>query len=393
MKNRWRIVLLFLVVGIGLCLQAGQKQALLEKKKQLEEEIQLASRLLEQTRTKRNVSVEELRLLQSRINKRDQLVIGYKSDMDKLDKEIQRRLSRINSYKKDLEKAKTEYASLIYYAFKNQNRNLELMYLLASDDINQMYERFKYLEQYKEYRLKTIELIKKLTQIIEVEVIELTQRREEKAKLLNAVLVEKATLVEDKGKVSNVVKQLKANEKEIEKEIAAKRKLTEKLDKEIEEIIKKESTKKNYGNLTPGEKIISDDFKSNKGRLPWPTEQGLVTDKFGEHPHPAIKDLMIRNNGIDITTVANASARVVFNGTVSKVFSIKGANSTVIVRHGNFYSVYHNLKEVSVRAGDEVKTKQLLGKIFTDPASGNTILHFEVWEEMNKKNPEEWLSN
>jgi len=392
-KNRWRIVLLFLVVGIGLCLQAGQKQALLEKKKQLEEEIQLASRLLEQTRTKRNVSVEELRLLQSRINKRDQLVIGYKSDMDKLDKEIQRRLSRINSYKKDLEKAKTEYASLIYYAFKNQNRNLELMYLLASDDINQMYERFKYLEQYKEYRLKTIELIKKLTQIIEVEVIELTQRREEKAKLLNAVLVEKATLVEDKGKVSNVVKQLKANEKEIEKEIAAKRKLTEKLDKEIEEIIKKESTKKNYGNLTPGEKIISDDFKSNKGRLPWPTEQGLVTDKFGEHPHPAIKDLMIRNNGIDITTVANASARVVFNGTVSKVFSIKGANSTVIVRHGNFYSVYHNLKEVSVRAGDEVKTKQLLGKIFTDPASGNTILHFEVWEEMNKKNPEEWLSN
>jgi len=127
--------------------------------------------------------------------------------------------------------------------------------------------------------------------------------------------------------------------------------------------------------------------------LPWPTEQGVITEHFGEHDHPVIKNIKVRNNGIDITTVSDSRARAIFTGDVSKVFTIKGANTTVIIRHGNYYTVYHNLKGVNVHPGDKVTTKQIIGKVYSDVKTGETILHFELWKEMEKQNPEEWLSN
>lgn len=286
-----------------------------------------------------------------------------------------------------------EYASLIYHSYKKKNDNLNLMYLLASDNINQFYVRVKYLQQYKEYRGKQISLIKRLNAVIELKIKELSVKKKEKIQLVNKQLTERATILSEREETNRIVEVLSKKESNLKRELDDKKRVAKRLQNEIEELIKREAEKNKFGRLTPEERIISTDFSKNKGRLPWPTEQGIVTEQFGEHRHAVIKNLTIRNNGIDITSVPNSVVRAIFKGTVSKVFTIKGANSTVIIRHGNFYSVYHNLINVRVKIGDQISTKQYIGEVFTDLRNSETVLHFEIWRELEKQNPEDWLSN
>jgi septal ring factor EnvC (AmiA/AmiB activator) len=267
------------------------------------------------------------------------------------------------------------------------------MYLLASKDINQLYARYVYLRQYKEYRRKKVEYIIELKGNIEKVLIELKERKQEKVDAMNELLTEKSLLVKDQNEVNNIINVLKREEDDLIKQIEEKRRMMKKLEKEIEELIRKEASKSRYDLLTPEDRIISDDFVKNKGRLPWPTEKGVITDHFGEHEHPIIKNLKIRNNGIDITTIPNSEVRAIFQGEVSKIFTIKGTNATVIIRHGNYYTVYHNLINVRVKIGDIVSTKADIGEIFYDEKNTQSILHFELWKELEKQNPEEWLSN
>ena len=174
------------------------------------------------------------------------------------------------------------------------------------------------------------------------------------------------------------------------------KKLNERIEKEIAEIIEEEARRMKgtglYKQLTPEEKIISDNFFDNKGRLPWPTERGIITENIGQHPHPVLPGITIQNNGVDITTVEGAEARALFDGIVSKVIAILGANYTVIIRHGNFLTVYQNLINVKVKKGDNIKVKQPIGTIYTDKETQTTVLHIEIWRELEKQNPNDWLS-
>ena len=146
--------------------------------------------------------------------------------------------------------------------------------------------------------------------------------------------------------------------------------------------------------MTPEQKLISDNFEQNRGRLPWPVERGMIVEKFGVHAHPVLRNIQIENNGIDISTTAGSKARAIFKGEVSRVFAISGGNMAVIVRHGNYLSVYSNLKDVHVKAGDKVETRQELGTIYTDSQGGaNTILKFQIWKENQKLNPEQWIAH
>jgi len=147
-----------------------------------------------------------------------------------------------------------------------------------------------------------------------------------------------------------------------------------------------------YSRLTPEELLISNNFERNMGKLPWPTKYGIITGKYGEQAHPVLKNIKIRNDGIDISTVRNAEVRTIFSGKVSRVFSLPGENYTVIVKHGIFFSLYHNLKNIKVASGDIVVTKQSIGNVFTDEKTNQTILHFQIWKEINKNDPEKWLS-
>jgi septal ring factor EnvC (AmiA/AmiB activator) len=387
------ILILLVLLSSGVFLQEGSKEILLSKKRQIEKEIELTNKLLEDTRSKRSNTISELKLLKKRLQQRNRLIEELGNEVKHLDDEISDNEETLNSLKSDLEKVKTEYASLIYHAFKNRDSNLNFMYLLASNDINQFYIRFKYLEQYKDYRHKQVELIRRLNLVIEHKIISLNRTKREKMNLINMELGERATLLRETNETDRVVMILQQQEDELKKKLTEKEKIARKLESEIEELIRNEAKRTTFNALTPTDRIISDDFSRNMGGLPWPTEQGVITDRYGEHPHPVIRNLMVRNNGIDIGTVPGGTARSIFKGVVSKVFNIKGANTTVIIRHGNYYTVYHNLVNVKVRVGEEVETKQIIGEVYSNPDSNETVIHLEIWKELEKQNPEKWLSN
>jgi murein hydrolase activator len=374
-------------------LQTSDKNSLEEKKSKIEKEIKITNSLIEETRAQKKNSLSELKLLKNNIYRRNQLISELNFEMGGINSEIERNTKIIESLKIDLKKVREEYAALIYYAFKNNDAQLNYMYLLASESVNQFYSRYKYLQQYKEYREKQINLILALNKVIEGKIEELNKKKDEKLSIINKKLTERANLLNESERTDNIVKELKQKEKELLGELEKKKEIEKKLEKEIEEIIKNEAKRKKLSSLSKNEKLISTDFEKNKGKFPWPTENGIVTGKFGEHPHPVMKEIKVRNNGIDISTSNKSMVRVIFTGVVSKVFTIKGANSTVIVQHGNFFTVYHNLVNVRVKAGDKVQTKDIIGEVYSDQKTGESILHFELWKELEKLDPELWLSD
>jgi len=383
----------FLTFSLKTYVQTSDKNLLEEKKSKIEKEIRITNTLIEETRTQKKSSLSELKLLKNNIGKRNQLISALNDEIDGINGDIDKNTKMIESLKLDLQNVREEYAALVYYAFKNNNSQLNYMYLLASESVNQFYSRYKYLQQYKEYREKQINLILALNKVIEAKINDLNVRKVEKLTAINLKLTERATLLNESERTDKIIKELKQKEKELVEELEKKKEIAKKLEKEIEDIIKNEAKKKKLASLSKNEKLISSDFEKNKGKFPWPTDNGIVTGKFGEHPHPVMKEIKVRNNGIDITTASRSSVKVIFSGVVSKVFTIKGANSTIIVQHGNFFTVYHNIINVKVKAGDKLQTKDIIGEVYTDLKTGESVLHFELWKELEKLDPELWLSN
>jgi len=395
MNNKLKIiiVLLLILVSIPCFLQNGSKNQLIQKKKKIERELEIANKLLEETRGKKKNSLYELKILKTKIKKRNSYISQLEADIIQIEKEIGRNTNLIGSYNIELEKKKSEYSALVYYAFKNQSKELNMVYLLASNNLNEFYSRLKYLQQYKEYRKEQIQLIDAINKIVQNKVIELNIRKNEKEKLINLEAFEKSLLMRDSEEKDKVVKELKNKEKELVDDIEDKKRIFKQLEREIENLIKKEAKKSNFSSLNTELKIISKNFVENKGRLPWPTSQGIVINKFGDHPHPVIKGVNISNNGIDISTIKDSEVYCIFKGSVSKIFNIKGANSTIIIQHGNYFSVYHNIINVIVKSGQDVNIKQKLGDVYTDTKIGESVLHLEIWKELEKQDPEIWLAN
>ncbi len=303
----------------------------------------------------------------------------------------------------ELKKIKEAYAKMIYYAYKNRNAYARLMFLFASSDINQAFLRLKYLKQYAKYRRKQAKLIINATLLLNEKLAELKGIKTNKSTLLKTKETEKILLAQEKEEKNTSVKTLQQKEKDLKKTIKQKEKEAEKLQQSIEAIIAEEikkatttktntsvsSTIKELG-LTETEIALSTNFSNNKGKLPWPTEKGIVTSTFGIHTHPVL-DIKVKNNGIDISTNEGSKACAVFEGKVTGVVNIPGANKAVIIRHGEYLTVYSNLSEASVKTGDLVKIKQEIGTIATDTEEAKTELHFEVWCGKTLTDPIGWL--
>jgi murein hydrolase activator len=390
---KYFIFILMLFLSVNVLLQEDKKNKLVEKKQKIEKEIEIANKLLDETRNRKKNSLNELKLLNTKIEKRNLFINQLNQELIKIDREINKNYRLIDSYMLELKKVREEYASLIYYAFKNRNTEFNFMYLLAAKDVNTFYARYKYLQQYKDYRKERINLIIALNKVIERKIEDLRLRKEKKLELVNRKLSERASLIKDSEETDKLVIDLKKQEKELITELEEKKEIYKKLEKEIEKLIKEENKKTNFSNLSAEQKELSKNFEDNKGRLPWPTNPGIITNKFGDHPHPIIKGVNIKNNGIDISALSNSAVRVIFDGKVSKIFIIKGANSTIIIQHGNFFTVYHNLVNVCVKVGQSVSTKDKIGEVYTDAKTGESILHLEIWKELEKQDPEIWLSN
>jgi septal ring factor EnvC (AmiA/AmiB activator) len=375
----------------------AQTKSQLEEEKRINlEEMENSANLLKQTQDTKKENIGQIQIINRRINLRGQIIESIEKETKLLDEEINERNKLVMEMEKDLEMLKSEYAKLILFSYKNRNKYDKVIFLFSAESFNQAYKRLRYVKQFVKFRRKQSEGIRNLQGKVIYEINDLDTKKNQKLSLAEEKKSENRNLKKEVNQKNNIVARLKKKEYELKAQIAEKKKINERIEKEITEIITAEAKKlKNasiYNQLTPEERLISNNFMENKGRLPWPTEKGVITEHFGVHPHPVLKGITIENNGVDIVTTQGAEARALFDGVVSKVIAILGANYTVIIRHGNYLTVYQNLVNVKVKKGDIIRVKQAIGTIYTDKETNITMLHIEIWKELQKQNPEEWLS-
>ena len=374
-------------------------EELRKRKEKTASEIEYINTLLKETNSNAKASLNRLSVLERQIKLQDILINNITGEIGYLDSAIHQNVSRIDSLSIALQYVKVRYAAMIRYANRNQDNNNQLLFLLSAQDFNQAYKRFIYLRQYADYRRKQAEKITEFKKSISSQLLEFNKRKEEKQHLLVSKVNQTMIIEKQKKQQKNVYSELREKEKDLNKKLEHQRKTELRLQQEIERVISDEAKKVNRKSskekglvLTSEEKVLSGDFSNNRGKFPWPVLHGLITDHFGEHPHAVLKYVVVRNAGVDITTQANAKARAIFKGEVTKVVAIPGGNIAVIIRHGNYLTVYSNLSEVFVKAGQQVEGKEEIGSIFTDKNDDNkTVLKFQLWHENTKLDPELWL--
>jgi len=377
--------------------QAPKKNELENVRKKTMEEIEFTTKMIEENQAKSKESLNELSLVSHKIRMQNKLIETLEEEINVLDQQIGVNNLSIIELKDKQEKIRRDYAKSIYLTYQKRTKNSFILYILASDNFNLAYKRFRYIQIVNSYRKKQVAMLLDLEEKIKDENGKLVEKKKESQNLHEMHEKENIKLANEKGKQKDLVSKLQKQEKNLKAELEKKRKIAREIEKEIEKIILAEQKKSSNGNiyatLTKEEKIISDEFGKNFGKLPWPTKQGIVVGRFGEQDHPSIKGIKVRNDGIYIATVKDAEVRCVFNGVVTRVFSIPGENYTIIVKHGNYYTLYHNLKDVRVSSGNILKTKDVIGIVATDKDKNEAILHFQIWKETDRNDPELWLSH
>ena len=387
----------------------------------LEKEISTANQLLKKTKKDKEMTLNEVSILDQKIKQREQLIKTYNEQIGVLDEEINKGQSNIKSLNKDLTNLRKEYAKMVSFAYKNRNNYNKLGFIFASKDFNQAFTRLRYIRQFNDARKVKMEQIASTERQITSEVEASQQAREEQATLLKDEKTQKEALQKEKKELNGQVTKLKKKEGNLQQDIKNKQQQAKKLQKAIDDIIaeeirkanaeaerkRKEEAKKNANKskttttpaskekgmaLTPAEKTLSTNFVNNKGKLPWPVERGVISSSFGKHASVVSDKVTVTNNGIDIATTENAQARAVFDGEVASVTKLTGSNTVVILRHGEYFTVYSNLENVTVKRGDKVKTKQNIGTVHTNKTENKTELHFELLKEQSRQNPANWLS-
>ncbi|MBN2774546.1 MAG: peptidoglycan DD-metalloendopeptidase family protein [Prolixibacteraceae bacterium] len=383
------------MIIIGL--NAQSLDDLRNRKEKAAAEIRLTNELLEKAKENEKISLNQLRLINNSINQRNKLISAQNSEIKLLQEFIDDNTMVVRMFQEDLKGIKEEYAEMIRFAYKNRNTSDYLIFLLSSNNFNQAYKRHLYLKQYTGFRKVQAQTIESIQNILDVKAKDLSRQKDEKSRLLAEMEDENRNLKNDKQQQDSYIRKMQQEQRSLQQKIREQQRIERDLENQIQKIIEEEAKKaRDAGKpgyaLTPEQKLIGDNFGQNKSRLPWPVERGIITEHFGEHNHPTLKNIVLNNNGVDIATEPGAKARSVFTGEVSRVFAISGGNMAVIIRHGSYLSVYSNLSEVTVKAGDKVTIKQNIGSVYTDVNEGNnTILKFQVWFENQKMDPEVWL--
>ncbi len=381
-----------------------KKEKLEEEKNRIEKEIQYTNKLLNETKRSKKNSLNQLIILNKKIKTREKLVSTINHEMNNLDKNITKNETEIKVLTKDLKKLKDEYAKMIYYAFKNRNAYNRLMFIFASEDFNQAFQRLKYFQQYSSYRRMQAKLIEKTQTELNNKADQLKNQKLKKTSLLKEKAGEIKQLKREKDEKNSTIRKLSGKEKELRSTLKAKKNEASKLEKAIKNIINaeikaaaerarktNEVKKSKIIDLTSEEFELTNNFVDNKGKLPWPSEKGIISSTFGEHKHPVLRKVKIKNNGIDILTNKGEMVRAIFNGTVISVRAISNTNTVIIIRHGEYFTVYSNLDKVFVKRGDKVQIKQEIGTVFTNPSDSKTELHFEIWKGRSLLNPIYWV--
>ena len=369
------------------------KTELEEKRKKTLEEISYVDNLLKETERLKNESLNELRIIVKKLSLRESVINDLKEEINLLSDRIDMNSEAILMMESDVIVLKNDYERAIINAYKTSKGNNQILYILSARDFNQGYKRFKYLQQVTKVRREESETIIDLKSEIELSRRKMLEDLKHVTDLKTREVKQKVLLQGEQGRQENVAKSLGKKEKQLQKELEEKKRIARKIEAEIEKIIEEEKSRNMRSDITPEQKLISNNFYENKGMLPWPVERGVITGHFGIQKNPVLKYVTEDNIDIEITCSGETPVRSVFKGEVVKVFPIRGANMAIIIRHGRYLTVYQNIVNVRVKPGDKVETKQVVGTLFNDTEEGNKgILKFMIFEEKSKLDPELWIS-
>lgn len=398
---------LFIVIFLFALPAASQSKTDLEKQKQENlRKIKEAENILAQTKNKKEATLGQLAALNNQIEASQQLILTINQEIGLLDSEISQLGSIVQALQNDLSKLKAEYAEMVYTSYKANKGFSKLTFLFSAPTFNQLFMRLNWMEQYSGARRMQVKQITKVRESLQSQQARVKSKREEQKELLDEQLSQSQNLLALKQQQSQVVSKLNARENQVQKDIADRKNSLKKLDALIAKLVKEEiekaraeaaaAAKKNAGStagnanmpLTPEVAAISTSFAGARTKLLWPVSSGFVSTKFGEHQ--VYKQVKLESSGVEIQTKEDESIRAVFDGQVRRVFFMPGMNNVVMIQHGQYFTVYARLKEVNVEPMQQVKAKEILGKVYTSK-EGVSEVHFEIWKNNQKMDPEQWL--
>lgn len=385
-----------LFVLMCLCLNSfaqKTKSQLENEKRENLKRIAEAEKILTDTEHEKKATIGQLRAINQQISARQSLIEALNQEVGLLDGEIGDLNIIIVALQNDLNNLKDEYAEMIYSSYRANRGYSKLTFLFSAKTFNQLFMRLKYLEQYAEARQIQAQQIEIVAEELTNQKNQVEIKKSEQQLLLNQQVAESKKLINLKSKQNSVIAKLNKKELQLKKELNDRKVAVDKLDNLIADIVKKEleRSKSLSTAALASEEEITSFFEENKNKLQWPVSTGFVSSKFGKHPHPVIKGIMEDNPGIDIQTSQNATVRSVFEGKVVAVAIVPGMNNVVLMQHGDYYTLYARLKDVKVKKGQRINKNEILGTVFSDK-DGVSEVHFEVWKEYQKLNPEGWLA-
>ncbi len=375
------------LLSLSEALAQKSRNELEREKKENLKKIKEAEKILVETESEKVVTLGQLKALNQQIKVRGQLIGSIAEEVSYLTSEIEEITIVIESLESDLEALKIEYASMIYAASKTRNGVNRLTFLFSASTFNQFLIRLQYLEQYAEMRKTQVEQIGKvkvaLTTQKEVGVL----KRKEQNSLLKEQVAENRKLQNLKGKQTGLVAELNKKQNQLSTELNSRKQSIKNLDNLIANLIKTEMSK-NVSTTNVAE--LSASFEKNQAKLPWPVKTGFISSPFGKHPHPVLKGIEVENQGIDIQTQTGEMVKAVFGGEVVTKAFVPGMNNVVIIKHGEYYTLYAKLKRVNVSKGQKVAVSESIGEVFTD-GDGISEVQFQVWRNQKKMDPSKWL--
>ena len=400
------VFILFFVLPV-----AGQSKAELEKQKQENlRKIKEAENILAQTKNKREATLGQLSALNNQIEASQELILTINQEIGLLDSEISELGTIVKALQNDLDQLKAEYAEMVYSSYKANKGFSKLTFLFSAPTFNQLFMRLNWMEQYSDARRMQVEQITKVRESLEGQQQRVKAKRGEQKQLLDEQLTQSQNLLALKQEQSQVVSNLSARENQVQQDIAQRKATLKQLDDLIAKLVREEiekaraeaaaaAAKKNVSRnatastadntaLTPEAAAISTSFEGARTKLLWPVASGFISTKFGEHQ--VYKQVKLESSGVEIQTKENEDVRAVFDGQVRRVFFMPGMNNVVMIQHGQYFTVYARLKEVHVEPMQKVKAKDVIGKVYTSK-EGVSEVHFEIWKDNQKMNPEQWL--
>lgn len=420
--------LLFICMTSMMWSQSSQQEKLEQRKAEIQREIRENEKMLQNVKSKEKSAMNVFLIQKNKIRLKETLINTTEKQTKLLANDMYINQMKINKLNKELEVLKVDYARMIVKSYKSRSEQSRAMFILSAENFLQAYKRAQYLKQYTSFRKNQGEEIKsKSTQLVTYN-DKLNVQKVAKQKLLVENRKEKEGLVKEKKEQEKLVNLIKKDKNRIVSDIRKKQRESKTIDKQIDRLIReaiaeanrkaalekakaralasnsgaskkevaaeaaKESVSSSRIELTPEDKLIADNFKANRGSLPWPVEKGFISLGYGDQAHPIYNTLVIHNSGVEITTNEGANARAVFGGEVASIMVLSPVNKAVMIQHGDYFTIYQNLSSVSVSKGDKISIKQNLGKVRTNGDTGKTVIKFLLLQNTTYTNPQGWLS-